>query len=363
ADFATATPVTLGTPKAPGAAESFEATNLTSGTAYHFALQIRDGAGNASFATVTGTTATCPRGYTGALCDSCATGFRETSPGVCEDFCTNPDPCNPSPAPACGGPSGDVILTYPTTRTCTPTTSAPYFSCQAPAETDCAASGQACFNATCVANPCANVRCNAPPATCSPDLKTLTTTPVSCERVVNNGQLEGQCVQGAPVETDCFATSQVCHTGACRTAHPPAAGELVISEVLYRSSLGQTGEWFEVYNPTGKLLDLSGLKVEIVGGASFSLPLTPRTLVGPGAYFVFGHTASPANNGGAHVDYAWGVSNNTFRLDAVKHLRLTNGTTVIADLDYGSTAGWASHGVAVNLSSATLAASASQKAW
>ncbi|MFN7135745.1 MAG: hypothetical protein ACK4N5_26975, partial [Myxococcales bacterium] len=40
----------------------------------------------------------------------------------------------------------------------------------------------------------------------------------------------------------------------------------------------------------------------------------------------------------------------------------TNGTTVIADLDYGSTAGWASHGVAVNLSSATLAASASQKA-
>ena len=56
ATFGSATPVTVGTPKASGSAESAAVGGLSASTLYYFALQVLDDAGNSSFATTSATT-------------------------------------------------------------------------------------------------------------------------------------------------------------------------------------------------------------------------------------------------------------------------------------------------------------------
>lgn len=297
ANFGSATPVTLSPPKPSGSAESVTIPGLNANTTYHVALRVTDNASNASFGIASGATLPCPRGYVGATCNQCDVGFRTTGPGVCEDYCTNPDPCNPPPASVCGGATGQTAIQYPNPRGCTSTTTTPFYQCEAATQTDCSASGDVCLD------------------------------------------------------------------GACQAASVPAAGDLLITEIHHKPTGGASDEWFEVKNLTTRLLNLAGVNVEAVGGASFTLPASLPVLVRPGALFVFGADANAATNGGATVDAAWGTLNPSFTIAGPRRLRLTAGATVLEDLDAAAVTPAVATGTAVNLSSLALGKGTNQRAW
>ncbi|NDV62891.1 hypothetical protein G0Q06_10550 [Puniceicoccales bacterium CK1056] len=82
-------------------------------------------------------------------------------------------------------------------------------------------------------------------------------------------------------------------------------GDLVITEIMQNPAVvsDSQGEWFEVYNATGVVVDLSGL--EIVDDLAAGFTVTGSLSVAPGDYVVFGNNGDPVTNGGAPVDYAY----------------------------------------------------------
>jgi hypothetical protein len=62
-----------------------------------------------------------------------------------------------------------------------------------------------------------------------------------------------------------------------------------------------TGEWFEVYNASGRSLDITGLVVRDDGTNSFTV-LVPLVL-SPRLHAVFGINASETVNGGVTINY------------------------------------------------------------
>lgn len=99
------------------------------------------------------------------------------------------------------------------------------------------------------------------------------------------------------------------HAAAPLTAATLQPGQLVISEILPDpTKVGDTtGEWFELYNPFDVAIDLNGLVVRSMNGASVeSFVITNAPQVAPRDYYVLGRSANPATNGGVSVDYAWG---------------------------------------------------------
>lgn len=83
-----------------------------------------------------------------------------------------------------------------------------------------------------------------------------------------------------------------------------AAGDLVISEIM-ADPTGDEGrrEWFELYNPSARPVDVDGLRFEGAGG-TFTVD-RPGSVVAAGGYYVLGRSTSPAENGGAAVDLAY----------------------------------------------------------
>jgi PKD repeat protein len=88
-----------------------------------------------------------------------------------------------------------------------------------------------------------------------------------------------------------------------------AAGDLVITEVLADPSAvtDAMGEWFELHNTRDVAVDLTGIRVEDLDGAGFTVP-GPLVVPG-GGYAVFAATADPALNGGVHADHTWSSFN------------------------------------------------------
>jgi hypothetical protein len=89
----------------------------------------------------------------------------------------------------------------------------------------------------------------------------------------------------------------------------PAAGDLVITEIIQNpSAVGDSnGEWFEVYNPTGMVIDMNGMIVRDAGGDSHTIVGTLN--VPAGGYVVLGINADMTTNGGVTVDYEYsGIS-------------------------------------------------------
>ncbi len=359
ANFATAMQVTTGTPAAPGAQDFATVTGLPAATQVFFGLRVTDGAGNQSpIAFVSGTTSACPTGYAGASCDVCATGFRETAPGVCQDYCTNPDPCNPPPANSC---SGDVLSSYGATRTCSPTMTAPFFTCQAPTTTNCAASGQLCHSGACVANPCSSTTCTPPAATCNAQGERVTWA--SACTVDRTGTAPAAVCNDTPTVTAC-ASGTACSNGACVPVTAATAGALVITEIHHSPSAGTT-QWFEILNASAAIIDLRGLTFETAGtgGASFTVGGTAAVLLQPGALFVFAQNGDTASNGGVTAQFAWGAQTTAMNLGANRHLRILDGTTVVDEVDYSAPGFPNTSGQAMNLSSGALSASANANPW
>lgn len=74
----------------------------------------------------------------------------------------------------------------------------------------------------------------------------------------------------------------------------PASGEVIFSEIMANpdKDLDNDGEWFEMYNTTGRTVDLSGCVVESAtstGQESFAIS---SLVVAPGAYVTFARSAN-----------------------------------------------------------------------
>jgi len=84
-------------------------------------------------------------------------------------------------------------------------------------------------------------------------------------------------------------------------------GELVVTEVHGpQSGEDKYGEWIEIYNTTGRTIDLSGLSVSFTkldGSSVTDLFIRSALTIEPGGYSVFGR--QPAGAEPEYVDYGY----------------------------------------------------------
>ncbi|MFP2925774.1 lamin tail domain-containing protein [Pyxidicoccus sp. 3LG] len=208
--------------------------------------------------------------------------------------------------------------------------------------------------------PCGGVICPPRAPECGADNRSLVTYAAAC--VVQNGT--GVC-EYTPTLMACAGQDAVCFEGACDTAAPPAAGELVISEVMHSPSAGTT-EYIELTNTTDRLLNVTNLLVSYDNGAggleSFAVqaPGDEPRVVAAGGTFVVANDVVEATNGGVPADYSF--AGGTFVLGNTGRLTLDMGATRVDDVSYTATFPQAT-GRAMNLSSVVVGTSASRHAW
>ena len=206
------------------------------------------------------------------------------------------DPVNTAPQPPLGGGLGDV----------TKFDSAPGDTKGdgAPAETAGNCGGKPCDDG----NPCTDDLCDKGACKAS-----------------NN---KAECDDG-----DACTGGDLCSAGACKPGKnvcgdtvggettigpdtPPStgpdlkAGDLVITEILYNpngkgSVSDDVGEWFEIFNPNEKEVNLTGLLLRDLGSGKHTVA-GPAT-IGAKGFFVFGISADKTKNGGVEVSYAYGT--------------------------------------------------------
>ncbi len=127
-------------------------------------------------------------------------------------------------------------------------------------------------------------------------------------------------------------------------ASPPALpGDLIITEFMAEPDTvaNYWGEWFEVYNNSGRELELLNLEVRTEDEPGF---VVGTSLVVPaGAYLVFGIDGNTSRNGGVTVDYVYGDGTG-LGIFALDHrgdaIRLVYGTTTIDAVEWDSSSGW-----------------------
>ncbi|MGK0358471.1 MAG: hypothetical protein ACI9U2_000760 [Bradymonadia bacterium] len=156
-------------------------------------------------------------------------------------------------------------------------------------------------NDDCVApDACAPNPCDAPPVADCADVDTRRTYLAPGDCVDVRGLAE--CTYAEQLE----ACADGCEAGVCVIpgARGPAAGELVVNEIMYdpHHALGEpAAEWFELYNPTDEVLALDGCTVTENGGGALALD---GLTVEAGGFLLFAGSADEAENGGLVVDGA-----------------------------------------------------------
>ncbi len=105
------------------------------------------------------------------------------------------------------------------------------------------------------------------------------------------------------------------------------SGDLVVSEVMVAPCEVEwlMGQWVEIYNATGQVVDLNGLAVQGDRGMGFSIGSSLKVDVDD--YAVIGYTTDTRLSGGVAVDYAWG-GRFWFEEDRAT-VDLLNGSTLI----------------------------------
>ncbi len=290
--------------------------------------------------------AACATGYSGADCKSCANGYKPSTvtSGACVLVCSETNPCTSPPADTCS--NGTTLAQHSSPGTCSPSGSAPYYSCAyPPTQVDCTTSvaNGICFTDSvshCIANPCFGVTCTNQTPDCAADGVTLDTYVASC---ASKGAGTYVCNQ-AKTSTPC--TGQVCYLKACAAASVPNPGDLVVSEVMASPASDTVSKrWFEVTNISSNLLNLAGLSVDdgaAGAGHSFSLPESPPLPAPAGGRYVIGEVAASYVNA-ALIPSAFVMS------AAGGTIRLSEGTTTVAALTWDNTFPGAA-GAAMNLS-------------
>ncbi|MCB9792275.1 MAG: lamin tail domain-containing protein [Alphaproteobacteria bacterium] len=95
---------------------------------------------------------------------------------------------------------------------------------------------------------------------------------------------------------------------------PSEPGDLIISEVMTEPSVGipnYYGQWFELYNNSGRLIDLNGLIIQDADGQEIAI--SGETLMAPEDYIVLGVDSDTSRNGNIPVDVVYNF--NEFRID------------------------------------------------
>ncbi|MGH7272491.1 MAG: lamin tail domain-containing protein [Polyangiaceae bacterium] len=126
---------------------------------------------------------------------------------------------------------------------------------------------------------------------------------------------------------------------------PPAAGDLVISEVMFAPSGPEPeAEWFEIYNAASAARLLSGLTIRDGYLDTHIIAGNPPVILGPGAYALLVRDAATATlervpAGAITYEYGTGLANTDgIELDDgdESDLSLWSGNTRLADVPYGT---------------------------
>jgi hypothetical protein len=122
------------------------------------------------------------------------------------------------------------------------------------------------------------------------------------------------------------------------------ANDVVVSEAMPAPlPVVAEGQWVELENPQPTDLDVSGLRLETVSGATTPFVLPADTIIDAGAFFVLGQSTDPTANGDAGVQLAWtqgtvGLATpDTVRL-VVPTVMADGGTLVVSQLSWGAKA-------------------------
>ncbi len=172
----------------------------------------------------------------------------------------------------------------------------------------------------CDPNPCAD----APAAFCEGDVA-VSYGVTACEAVDG----EPVCIPPEEIREDCGAAG--CVDGLCDAAgaRAPEPGDIVVNEIQ-RNTEGeideQAGEWFELINVSGELLDLAGCEVrDRANGLAVGDLLVPAD-----AILLFARSLNPAANGGIAPDGIFNFSLN----NGGDIVELRCGQTTIDAVDY-----------------------------
>ena len=143
--------------------------------------------------------------------------------------------------------------------------------------------------------------------------------------------------------------SSTCQTEGA--AGPIGVGALVITEIMPYSVAGSAdnGEWLEVYNTTAANIDLVGVTLKYKTISVVIAAKGGTTVVPAGGYLVLGRSTDKTANGGAQVDYSYGITIQMANTGGT--LTLESGSTVIDTVVYGSGSGWPTltKGIAIQL--------------
>lgn len=96
--------------------------------------------------------------------------------------------------------------------------------------------------------------------------------------------------------------------------------ELAITEVMANPQVvyDSLGEWFEIYNPYNRAVDLDGWIIGDLGYDEHVINNGGPLIIDAGGYLVMGNNGDQATNGGVRVDYSYGQAMQLFNAsDAV----------------------------------------------
>lgn len=155
-------------------------------------------------------------------------------------------------------------------------------------EQDCVAEGLGCVDGRCepVADLCAFIDCAAPAPACVDGQRVSYLADGTCDPAAR-----GCDVSAVEVVEDCNP-GQRCVNGDCRQA--PTPGDIIIHEVFF-DAVGSDetgGEWVELLNVSGRVIDLGGSELIAPTGARYRFPDT--TLVADGDVIVIGSEGARA---------------------------------------------------------------------
>lgn len=136
----------------------------------------------------------------------------------------------------------------------------------------------------------------------------------------SSGALDGTSSDGASTETDtsaegceppCDPLVAVCEAGQCVPPGPPAAGQVVITELMPNPTLvtDDLGEWIELANVGTEPVDLEGCVLYGDVDDEDVIDTGAPIVVPPGGLVVLGKVVDPAQNGGVPgVAYGFGTA-------------------------------------------------------
>jgi hypothetical protein len=111
----------------------------------------------------------------------------------------------------------------------------------------------------------------------------------------------------------------------------PVSRRVIINELMPDPYGDDTfKEWFELHNPSGEAIDMSGWVVRDCGSQALTL-FGPRARIEAGAFRVFGASADRDENGDTPVDYGYGPT-NLYLPNTVGSLLLFDGPDPTAEL-------------------------------